>query len=120
LRRLITTLLATLIFACPFLCGADKLGHGVQCGCAAGDEGRDGPDQCPEGGDSCVCQGAVQSADVRAVTPSCDAALPLYVFVPQPPLIHSPHHLTRDGAPTGLAGWGDSLNVRAYLQNFRF
>jgi hypothetical protein len=29
-------------------------------------------------------------------------------------------HLTPDGSPTGLASWGGSLTIRAYLQNFRF
>ena len=32
---------------------------------------------------------------------------------------HSLAHLTSDGSPTGLASWGDSVTVRALLQNFR-
>lgn len=113
-------LLTGLILACPFLCGADEIGHSARHGHAAGESGKgSAPDPCPESSDNCVCRGAVQASDVRATDPDVDMAAPL--FLPAPPLfaglLH--HHLTWEGSPTGLAGWGDSLTIRAFLQNFR-
>jgi hypothetical protein len=39
-------------------------------------------------------------------------------------LEHAPSHalarLTSDGTPTGLAGWGTAIRIRALLQDFRF
>lgn len=119
MRSFLVTLLTGLLLACPFLCGADEIGHGAQH--EAGDAGQShSPDRCPEGGDSCVCRGALQSNDVRAASPDSIAVGPLYVFLPQSCAPPPAHHLTLDGSPTGLAGWGDALTVRAYLQNFRF
>lgn len=114
-------LLAGLLLACPFLCGADEIGHGAQHDASSGDSGKGhAPDQCPEGSDNCVCRGAVQANDVRAVSHDTITVGLIYVCVPQPCLHPTAHHLTSDGSPSGLAGWGDALTVRAYLQNFRF
>ncbi len=104
------------------LCGADELGHGVKHAAASGDAGGGHiPDQCPEGGDNCVCRGAVQANGARANAPDAIVAGPLFSLAPPrhltPPVAH---HLTADGSPTGLASWGESLTIRAYLQNFRF
>ena len=121
MRRLVSVLLTGLLLACPFLCGADEIGHSTRHEAASDAAGKDhAPDQCPEGGDNCVCRGAVQASDVRPDAPDSVAIGPLYVPLPQPRLALPAHHLTQDGSPTGLAGWGDALTVRAYLQNFRF
>lgn len=121
--RLIAALVLTgLIAACPVLCGADEVGHGMH----AHDNGEATPSphpsggHCPDdGGDNCICQGAVQSADVRLPGSFDLIGLPLLSAA----LLHTPphplNHLTRAGTPTGLAGLGDSLAVRAFLQNFR-
>jgi hypothetical protein len=116
-RALINTLLACLILACPFLCGADEIGHGAQHEHSGKGTA---PAHCPENSDNCVCRGAVQSSDVRANAPVADACAPL--FLPAPPLltVQPLHHLTTEGSPTGLASWGGSLTIRALLQNFRF
>ncbi len=117
MRTLISTLLACLILACPFLCGADEVGHSVQ----HEHTGKgDAPVHCPESSDNCVCRGAVQISDMRASTPGLDVSAPLFFLVPPLSLAHPLHHLTWEGSPTGLASWGDSLTIRALLQNFRF
>ena len=119
-RSLINTLLTCLILACPFLCGADEVGHSVQHGHASGKTGNDNaPAHCPESSDNCVCRGAVQASDVRAIAPDFDTPAPLFLFAPPIHLAHPLHHLTWEGSPTGLASWGDSLTIRALLQNFR-
>lgn len=120
MRSLISTLLTGLLLACPFLCGADEIGHSAQHETSSNDAGKDhAPDQCPEGSDNCVCRGAVQASDVRASTPDVEASAPLFLWVPPLLLGHPPYHLTCDGSPTGLASWGDALTIRALLQNFR-
>lgn len=116
-RSLINTLLACLILACPFLCGADEVGHSVQHEHA---RKGDAPAHCPENSDNCVCRGAVQASDVRATAPDAGASAPLFLVAPPPFVAHPLHHLTWEGEPTGLASWGDSLTIRALLQNFRF
>lgn len=121
MRRLVSVLLTGLLLACPFLCGADEIGHSTRHEAASDDTQKShAPDQCPEGGDNCVCKGAVQTSDVRADAPDTIAWGPLFVLLEQPLLLPPADHLTQDGSPTGLAGWGDALTVRAYLQNFRF
>lgn len=121
MRSFVHTLLTCLIIACPFLCGADAVGHSVQHeASSAGDSGNHHvPDQCPEGSDNCVCRGAVQASEVRSDTPDTIASRPPFLLVPTPHRTHSLHHLTQDGSPTGLASWGDFLTIRALLQNFR-
>jgi len=115
-------LLTSLLLVCPLVCGADEIGHGAQHDAAsgAGDDGDHAPDQCPEGGDNCVCRGAVQVSGLRPIAPDAMAAGPLVLLEPQLRLAPPTHHLTPDGSPTGLASWGESLTIRAYLQNFRF
>jgi hypothetical protein len=119
-RRLISTLLTVLLLACPLLCGADQVGHSVQHGHAVDGPGHDdGPNPCPSTGDDCVCRGAVPSSDGRAAVPHADASTPL-VFFAFPLLAVQPlHRLTWQGSPTGLASWGNSLTIRALLQNYR-
>lgn len=121
MRSLIVTFLTGLILVCPFVCGADEEGHDVSHGHAAGSNGSGdhGPTHCPESSDNCVCQGAVQTASVRAFAPDADASGPLFLFVPPLVSAHPHHHLTWEGSPTGLASWGDTLTIRALLQNFR-
>lgn len=110
-----------LLISCPFVCGAAEPDHGIAHRDRASDSSPErphGPAHCAEGGDNCICEGAVQVGDVR-VPASHDVGFPL-VFAAV--LSSSPHpiaHLTWDGSPTGLAGWGDHLSVRAFLQNYR-
>jgi hypothetical protein len=126
LRGFICTILTSLILACPLLCGADEVGHIVQHGHAAENPGNhdDGSIPCPDTNDNCVCQGAVQSNanDLRAGMPDLDESVPTPLLSLDPLLawftsLH--HHLSRDGSPTGLASWGDSQAICAFLQNFR-
>jgi hypothetical protein len=119
-RAIAALLLTGLLVLCPILCGAEEFGHGAHRHGSSESASHDpsAPGQCPEEGDNCICQGAVVSVDVRV--PDADAlGLPLLLGM----LVHTPHHplahLTWDGSPTGLAGWGDSHAVRAFLQNFR-
>jgi hypothetical protein len=121
-RTFVTTLLTGLILACPLLCGAAEACHVAHGEHGASPEKSPAPAHCPEDSDDCICRGALQSADLRV--PGIDAlglSLPLQGLVGI--LAHSPahsvSHLTSGGAPTGLASWGDSITVRALLQNFR-
>lgn len=117
MQKLAVTLLAFLLILCPAVCGAVEIGHGEHGGTAAGETST--PNHCPEDGDDCICQGAVQADDVRV--PDFDAVGFPFLFAMQ---VHTPLHpganLTWSGSPTGLAGWGDVQTVRAFLQNFRF
>lgn len=120
MRSLITTLLTCLILACPFLCGADEVGHSVQHGHGTDETGNDNaPAHCPESSDNCVCRGAVQTSNVRATALDVDAAAPPFLLASPLHLAPPLHHLVWEGTPTGLASWGDSLTIRALLQNFR-
>lgn len=120
-RTLAVYSLVVLVMLCPVLCGAAEVAYGLhQHGAAdVSPDHATPPTHCPEEGDNCICQGAIQSSDVR-VPGSFDA---FGLLVPSLPLdrtpLHPIAHLTREGLPTGLAGWGSSLTVRAFLQNFR-
>jgi hypothetical protein len=122
-RTSVTTLLIGLILACPFLCGAAEAAHlAHQEHATGGPSDQPVPVHCPEDSDDCICQGAVQSGDVRVPgSDSIGIVLPLHGLAGI--LDHSPAHslahLTSGGTPTGLASWGDSLTVRALLQDFR-
>ena len=114
---------------CPVVCGAgegeggpDRHAHGLA---AQGptEPQPSAPFHCPEESESCICQGAVQAADVRVPGPDALGVLaprggPSLAAQSVPPQGLA-HHLTRDGQPTGLAHWGNSTAVRALLQNFR-
>lgn len=120
-RTLAVLFLAGLIFACPLLCGAVEDCQVAERAHSDGSPSH-APAHCPEDGDDCVCRGAVQATDVRV--PHGDVnGLPALLQGLVGILAHSPAHslahLTSDGTPTGLAGWGTSLTVRAVLQNFR-
>jgi hypothetical protein len=109
-----------MILACPFVCGACETCHGL-CANADPDNGSS-PIHNPEDTDDCICRGAVQAGDVR-LSPlelSSDLILPDSVHAQVSAAIPQAFvHLTIDGRPAGLASWGDSLTVRARLQNFR-
>ncbi len=109
-----------LLILCPFVCGAAEDGHGTHRHQAddSSPERPHGPAHCPEGGDNCICDGAVQSCDAR-IADSHDAGLPFAfaAILNTPP--HPIAHLTWDGSPSGLAGWGDHPTIRAFLQNYR-
>ena len=124
MRVFLSALLAVLILTCPLLCGAVEAGHVAHREHpVSGPADSPAPGHCPEDADNCICRGAVQSADVRV--PGVDAIsspLPSHglVGVLDHAPAHSLAHLTSDGTPTGLAGRGDAVTVRAYLQNFRW
>ncbi len=114
--------LIAILTLCPVFCGTEEADHGTHWhGTSAGNDSDElpaSPGHCPEDGDNCICQGAIQSAAVR-VSDAFVVALssPLVFALATPP--HPLAHLTCEGAPTGLAGWGNSHAVRAFLQNFR-
>ena len=120
MRAIAALLLTGLLVLCPILCGAEEFGHGAhRHGSWEGaSQDASAPGHCPEEGDNCICQGAVVSVDIRV--PDADVlGLPLLSGIPVLALHHPIGHLTWDGSPTGLAAWGDSRAVRAFLQNFR-
>jgi hypothetical protein len=119
-RVVCAAVLIVLIVACPFLCGSGEVGRGPhRREAAGGDPAHSGvPIHCPQDGDECICNGAVKATDVRL--PDLDASgVPLPPAVAAPTPVHPIPHLTWNGSPSGLAGQGDSLTVRAFLQNFR-
>lgn len=116
-RIYVTMLLTVLVLACPFICGAAESEHGSHG--RNGDAGGNAPAHCPEDEDSCFCRGAVRASDVRATAPDHDAPAPPFPIAAPVLAAHPLHHLTWEGSPTGLAGWGGSLTIRALLQNFR-
>lgn len=124
MQSLVSRLLIGLIAACPLFCEAAESVQGLhQCrpDTTCGDHGVPSPSPCSDDGGNCVCSGAIQAAGVRVsdhdlAPPVAPTLLAL--------LSHSPHpslslHRTRDGAPTGLAAFGDSGTVRALLQVYR-
>ncbi len=121
LRTFLTSLMAVLVLACPLVCGADEACQETHRHSEA--EKESAPPHCPEDSDNCICRGAVQTVDVRASF-SHPLTEPSFAFWTvgsfNPSLSHSLTHLTIGGTPAGLAGWGDTLTVRALLQNFRF
>jgi hypothetical protein len=122
-RCLASLVLIGSIWTCPFFCGAAEAGHTARhLTAAAGPRGHSAPDDCPRQGDNCICQGAVQSADIRLPGPDVTSS-PLALYGQTGILDHAPSHplthLTCEGTPTGLAGWGDTIAVRALLQDFR-
>lgn len=120
-RCLVPVLLIGLVLACPLLCGpcgAADIGHGSTTSDGSGHE--HGGNGCPEDSDNCVCRGAIQSLETRSVSPSTDLPSLVCLLAPIDPPLPPDHHLTGTGGPTGLAGWGSSLTIRALLQNFQF
>lgn len=122
-RFFASLLLIGSILICPFLCGAAEAGHTAHhLSGASVPRDHSAPDDCPEEGDNCICQGAIQSAEIRL--PDLDVTsspLPLHGLAGllDHALSHSLAHLTCEGTPTGLAGWGNTITVRALLQDFR-
>jgi hypothetical protein len=119
-RPFLTVLMTALLTFCPILCGAEELGHGAQHRQEGTAEtpSHHGPAECPEEVDNCICQGAVQAVDVRMPDAQIARLGLTPAFLPHTPL-HPTAHLTREGSPTGLAGWGNAQAVRSVLQNFR-
>lgn len=125
MRLIVCAILTGTILSCPLFCGAGEVGCATHQATAAGEPSHDSsPGDCPEASDNCICDGAIVSVDVRA--PGLDvhlAGFPLPALESPGLLDHSPshwlRHLTSDGHPAGLAGWGDASMVRAWLQDFR-
>lgn len=117
MRNLINTLLACLILACPFVCGAAEVGHN-----AGHQHAGSGPSpaHCPENSDNCVCRGAVQPGQIRAGDPHVETSAPLFILAPALSLPERLHHFAAEGSAAGLASWGGPRTMRALLQNFRF
>jgi hypothetical protein len=102
---------------CPLICGAGEIGHPSH---QLGSSDSPSPSHCPEEGDNCICQGAVQGDHFRVPDLGSEAIGPfLFLDRSNDLLLHPLAHLTSDGSPTGLAGWGDAHAVRAFLQNYR-
>lgn len=119
MRGLVAVLLVGLVIVCPLLCGASE----AACGAHEHNASQDCPEEparpahCPQDQNNCICNGAVRADEARAFD------LDVIGFIDLPALVHTPphpiSHLTWEGSPTGLAGWGDLLTVRALLQIFR-
>jgi hypothetical protein len=116
-RTFVALFLIGLLSFCPVLCGAAETDHGAH-GHGASD-GPSAPSHCPEDSDNCICQGAVIQSGDHHVSGHDAFGLPLHFIAIGHTPSHPIAHLTWDGFPTGLAGWGDALTVRALLQNFR-
>ena len=123
MRNLVSLLLIGFLGICPILCEAAEIvqdlhGCEVDASCPHPEEV---PSPCPDDGGSCICNGAIQATTVRL--PDAHSAVlpaPFFLTLPAVALRHAPfHHLTWDGAPAGLASFGDSGTVRALLQNYR-
>jgi hypothetical protein len=119
-RTLAAFSLIGLLTLCPLICGAEEIAGGAHRHRPAGGPAGNAPSHCPEEGDNCICQGAIPLDEVR--TPAQDSGAiglrPLLGPCAQIPR-HPIAHLTWSGSPTGLAGWGDAVAVRSFLQNFR-
>lgn len=116
-ERSLILLLVGLILLCPFVCCAEVLGVDACAHEATGHSSA--PDQCPDGGDNCLCQGAVNAGSIRIANPDLLGVSHL-IATPSPTLPHLHAPLTWGGSPTWLAGLRGGLTGRALLQNFRF
>jgi hypothetical protein len=122
MRLAVVLHLMTVVLLCPFVCGAADADQGAHrhqpAGCPADEPSS--PVHCPDEGVSCLCGGAVRTAEVRSndldpVGPlSFGVLLADYcLFVPA----RLSAHLTQGYRP--LASDGDASAVCALLQNFR-
>jgi len=62
---------------CPLICGAEEIAHGARLHGATDGPSGDSPSHCPEEGDNCICQGAVQLDDARTIATSFPGFVPL-------------------------------------------
>lgn len=119
-RTVAALLLIGLVMFCPVLCGAVEVAHGPHRHADGAPGDSRAPEPCPEQGDNCICQGAVPSVDAR-LPGLLDVLGSPHFLLGGPTTL--PQHLAcpvdTSGALHGLASWGDSVTVRAYLQNFR-
>lgn len=126
MRTVVSALLIGLLLFCPLLCRAaeEACGHESIETTSTPQNDSHVPPSCPEDGISCICAGATQNGELRAVditSPDLLPTLDAWLFALSPashPSTSIP--LAAHEAPVGLAIYGDSLTVRAFLQNFRF
>jgi hypothetical protein len=116
MRALAVLLLTGLLASCPIVCGPEECDHAARRYHAL--EGAAAPGHCSEEGGNCICQGAVTSDDVRLPDADARGARCLVDVLAHTPS-HLIAHLTREGSPAGLAGWGGTLAACSFLQNFR-
>ncbi len=121
--RLVSTFLIGLIVACPLLCQAaqvDSCADGCGTTCLPF-ETPEAPAPCPEDGISCICTGAVQSTDLRAVDLAPDlldfGSWTLATLISHPPLALL--HISGGGTPLDRSPWGFPQRVHALTQRFR-
>lgn len=126
MRQLVSTLLVGLILFCPLLCRAaeDGCNHEPSETTSTPHDGSHVPPSCPDDGVSCICAGATQTGELRVgdlAPPDLLPALDAWFFAfSSPPHVPPSIQLALEETPAGLAIYGDSLAVRAFLQNFRF
>ncbi|OJW28348.1 MAG: hypothetical protein BGO49_14460 [Planctomycetales bacterium 71-10] len=123
-QRLLSLLIVGLLLMCPLLCQAaqmDRCVGGEKCSSTPCEDDQ-GPVPCPDDGVSCICAGAVQTTDLRAVdfTPDLLPCLNGWLFTA---LVHPIPLLSQsgllDGVPPDWAPWGHPLRVHALTQHFR-
>jgi hypothetical protein len=125
-RQVVSTFLVVLILFCPLLCRAaeDACDHELSGTTSTPQDDSHVPPCCPDDGVSCICAGATQTGELRAgdvAPPNLLPALDARFFAfSSPPHVPPSIQLALEDAPAGLAVYGDSLAVRAFLQNFRF
>jgi hypothetical protein len=118
MRLAVVLNLVAVVLLCPFICGAaegDQPAHRPRPGnCHADDPSA--PIHCPDEGTSCLCQGAIRSAEVRSDTDG--VALTAHIAWQR----DLPAQLLHLASPS--RAWPDrpdtlALSPRALLQNFR-
>ncbi|HEU5115655.1 MAG TPA: hypothetical protein VFT74_03185 [Isosphaeraceae bacterium] len=112
---LVSQLLIGLIALCPLICGGESVGSYHQENHAVGH--RSSPNPCPEDGDNCICQGAIQTDAFRDAMP-----LPLgdcLLVGWGAPAAPSPRSNVIGNGDFRLDRPGFGLLRRAVLQNFR-
>ncbi len=115
-RRIVSQLLIGLIALCPLVCGAEAVEPCHQDHHAIDHDSS--PAQCPDDGDNCICQGAIQANVFRISLPSI-LGHPFLMAEPIVPSSTLLPPLLGKSILTGCGSPGIGVNPRAALQNFR-